>query len=90
VPSVAATPTTKAYYPRHPESTLLYRTVAEHFEILGCNWQLCTAVHHCQVQANRRKGILRAFVTRGHIEAGEPKVMAERASSSSHGSSSAA
>ena len=28
----AATKPTKAYNPRHPERTLLYRTVAEHFE----------------------------------------------------------
>ncbi|APW46398.1 transposase zinc-binding domain-containing protein [Rhodoferax antarcticus] len=30
--AAAATKSTKAYNPRHPERTLLYRTIAEHFE----------------------------------------------------------
>ena len=31
-PSTSASPKVKLYNPRHPEQTLLYRTVAEHFE----------------------------------------------------------
>jgi hypothetical protein len=31
-PSTSAAPKVKLYNPRHPEQTLLYRTVAEHFE----------------------------------------------------------
>jgi len=38
-----------------------------------------------QVQANVRNHILRAFVARGHIEAGDAKDMAEPAASSRHG-----
>ena len=60
----------KLYNPRHPERTLLYQTIAEHFE----TWFELASAGQFDGQGERRR-ILRAFVGRGLLESCDAKEM---------------